>query len=658
MPPEREGEALSEREIALLMAWIDQGFQWDDKLLPEPNGRSDHWAFQAVSRPLVPEVKNAAWVKTEVDAFIAAKQQVKGVVAANQASRRTLIRRLSLDLIGLPPTPQEIEIFVNDSSANAYRKLVDRLLDSPHYGERWGRYWLDLARWAESHGYQHDIPRPFAWRYREYVIDSFNRDKPYDRFLKEQIAGDEMQPYADENIIATGFLAAARISGNNMDKAAQRNDVLVDMVNATGSAVLGLTMECAQCHNHKFDPLSQRDYYRLQAFFVKGQLGNLSLQNAKAYEPRDLEAWMSKGAYAFYQREANKLVKRGLFVESEKAHTWGFYSPATGDGGVTRMPVVNRDPIHYQSEQLKQTRARLLIRGDVSKPGPQLDSGWPVVLGKTPDSLGERPRVALADWMASPDNPLVSRVWVNRLWQYHFGEGIVSTASDFGTLGAKPSHPKLLDWLAAELMDYKWSSKHIHRLIVMSNTYQQVRKYDSKNAALDPENRLLWNWPRRRLQAEAIRDSVLVATGELDVTIGGPSVPVEREESELRRTVYLTQRRSEMPPVMKMFDGPENVSSCSSRGVSTVALQPLYLLNSEFMSHRAQALADKVKSQAGAELDSQVEILFLRTLGRMPDAEELKNGKAMLDVVKAEREDALVRLCLALLNVNEFVYIP
>ncbi len=660
MPPDGEGKALSDKEIALLMAWIDQGFQWDDKLLPEPNGKSDHWAFQAVVRPQVPKVKNKDWAKTKVDAFIAAKQEEKGVEPSTEASRRTLIRRLSLDLIGLPPTQEEVEAFVNPVNArpNAYRLLVDRLLDSPHYGERWGRYWLDLARWAESHGYQHDIPRPFAWRYREYVVDSFNKDKPYDRFLKEQIAGDEMQPYSDGNLVATGFLAAARISGNNMDKAAQRNDVLVDMVNATGSAVLGLTMECAQCHNHKFDPLSQRDYYRLQAFFVNGQLGNLSLQNSAKNNPTDLERWMSKDSYAFYMREAKKLRAKGLFAESDEPHTWGFYSAATGDAGVMRMPVVNRDPIAYEPDRLKNVRARLLIRGDVSKPGPELDSGWPVVLGKTPASLGERPRVALADWMADPGNPLVSRVWVNRLWQYHFGQGIVSTASDFGTQGAKPTHPELLDWLSAELMDNKWSTKHIHRLIVMSNTYRQARKHDEKNAELDPDNRLLWNWPRRRLQAEAIRDSVLLATGELDASIGGPSVPVEREESELRRTIYLTQRRSEMPAVMKMFDGPESISSCSARGVSTVALQPLFLLNSEFMTHRAEALAGKVRSLAGADVESQTKTVFLRTLGRQPDAEELKNAKALLDVADAERSDALARLCLALLNVNEFIYIP
>ena len=658
MPPDGEGEQLSEKEIALLVAWIDQGFQWDDKLLPEPNGKSEHWAFQAVARPKVPDVKNKGWAKTDVDAFIAMRQEEKGVKPSSEASRHTLIRRLSLDLIGLPPTPEEVAAFVKDNSPNAYRRLVDRLLDSPHYGERWGRYWLDLARWAESHGYQHDIPRPFAWRYREYVVESFNKDKPYDRFLKEQIAGDEIQPYTDENLVATGFLAAARISGNNMDKSAQRNDVLIDIVNATSSAVLGLTMECAQCHNHKFDPLSQRDYYRLQAFFVNGQLGNLSLRDSEKNNPTNLEHWMSKGSFAFYMREAKKLRVKGLFAESDEPHTWGFYSVATGAEGVKRMPVVNRDPIAYDPERLKSVRARLLIRGDVSKPGPELDSGWPVVLGKTPASLGKRPRVALADWMANPGNPLVSRVWVNRLWQYHFGQGIVSTPSNFGTQGAKPSHPELLDWLSAELMDNEWSTKHIHRLIVMSNTYKQVRKHDVKNASLDPDNNLLWNWPRRRLQAEAIRDSVLLATGELDASVGGPSVPVEREESELRRTIYLAQRRSEMPAVMKMFDGPESVSSCSARGVSTVALQPLFLLNSEFMTHRADALAGKVRSLAGDDLESQIKYAFSRTLGRQPESEELKNSKLLLDVAKEDKADALARFCLALLNVNEFLYIP
>ena len=658
MPPPEEGEhALTPLESDLLRTWIDQGMEWDEKLLPEPNASSDHWSFQPVKRPHVPTPKQQERVRTPVDAFVVAAQEEQKLRPSEEASRRTLIRRLSLNLIGLPPTPEEVEDFLNNSSGTAYADLVDRLLESPHYGERWGRYWLDLARWGESHGYQHDIPRPYAWRYRDYVIDAFNEDKPYDRFLLEQLAGDELTPRTDENLIATGFLAAARISGNQMDKSLQRNDVLVDIVNATGSAMLGLTLECAQCHNHKFDQLSQRDYYRMQAFFVNGQLGNVSLGDPETPNPTNLEDWMSVGSYKFYMSEAAKLVKRKTFAHTEQPHTWGFYSPKTTVAGVERLPVVNRDPLPWNPEILKTAKARLLIRGEVTQPGPVIESGWPEVLGKSGDSEKKSlTRTELANWMSDPENPLVSRVWVNRLWQYHFGKGIVATPGDFGIQGEAPSHPELLDWLASELIENNWSTKHIHRLIVMSSTYQQKRLYNEANAEIDPDNTYLWNWPQRRLEAEAIRDSVLVATGELKPEVGGPGVDPEREEANLRRTVYLTQRRSEMPRVMTMFDGPEVISSCSHREVSTVALQPLYLLNSGFMKNRADKLAAKVKAIAGDDLATRIETAFERTLGRSPDDEEKSHTLTMLKS-SPEPEAAFIHFCHALLNLNEFVYL-
>ncbi|MEQ8790191.1 MAG: PSD1 and planctomycete cytochrome C domain-containing protein [Pirellulaceae bacterium] len=660
MPPADAGPALSEREVALLRAWIDQGLKWDDELLPPPPRRtSDHWAFQVVERPSLPSVSQTQWVRTPVDAFIAARHEQHGISPAPQASRRTLIRRLYLDLLGLPPTPQQIDAFVADESPEAYEQLVERLLASPHYGERWGRYWLDLARWAESHGYQHDLPRPYAWRYRDYVIRSFNDDKPYDRFLAEQIAGDELRPYRDEHVIATGFLAAARISGNQMDKAIQRNDVLVDIVNATSSVVLGLTLECAQCHNHKFDPLSQRDYYRLQGFFVDGQLGNLALQNAERFDPEEVGRWMPGPVFDFYRREADKLVKKKRFAHTAQPHTWGYYSPATGHVEIDRLPVVNRDPLPYHPETLTRAEARMLIRGDARRPGPIVGSGWPEVLGETPPSLGPARRTALAEWFADRSNPLVSRVWANRIWQHHFGRGIVASESDFGTRGEAPSHPQLLDWLAAELMDRGWSTKHLHRLIVLSSTYRQARRTDAASAAIDPDNTLLWCWPGRRLEAEAIRDSILVAAGELNPHVGGPSIPPQREEQELRRTIYLYQRRSEMPDVMSMFDGPQGIHSCSRRDVSTVALQPLFLLNSEFMVRRAEALAVKIRNSAGDDVEAQVRLAFLRTLGREPNPAELERSVAFVKQQAAGVEDrALTHFCHALLNLNEFVYIP
>tara|TARA_R110002049_G_scaffold46487_1_gene135116 strand:- start:48673 stop:51789 length:3117 start_codon:yes stop_codon:yes gene_type:complete len=658
MPPDGV-EPLSDSQIAMFCAWIDQGMKWDDALLPPPKRESDHWAFQPITRPPIPAVECTDWVKTPVDAFVARAHQDAGLEHAAEASTATLVRRLYLDLIGLPPTTEELEAVLGDTSPKAIDDLVERLLDSPHYGERWGRYWLDLARWAESQGYQHDIVRPYAWRYRDYVIDAFNDDKPYDRFLKEQLAGDELHPYRDENLIATGFLGAARISGNQEDESIQRNDVLVDIVNATGSAILGLTMECAQCHNHKFDPVSQRDYYRLQAFFVRGQLGNLSLRDPDVYHPTDLAQWIPKPAFAFYTKEVKTLLRKKMYAPSDQPHTWGFLSAATGDSGIQRLPVVNRKPIQWRPSALKDARARMLIRGDAGSPGHEVQPGWPEVLGRTPISLGEKPRSELADWMSDPANPLVARVWVNRLWQYHFGSGIVATASDFGVEGAEPTHPELLDWLASELIENDWSTKSIHRLIVHSSTYRQQRKFHSRNASLDPNNQLLWNWPRRRLEAEAIRDSVLVATGELERKVGGVSVPPEREEQDPRRTIYLFQQRSGMPSVMEMFDAPEGIASCSRRAVSTVALQPLFMLNSQFMARRADALANAVIKEAGDDVSMQIDVAFRRTLSRLPDDRERELAERILKSAGHDSSvSSLMQFCHALLNLNEFVYIP
>ena len=668
MPPDGD-EPLTDEQIAMLQAWIDQGMHWDEELLPTPRRESDHWAFQPIVTPEIPACEDAAWIRTPVDAFIAQAQRSAGVRHAGEASKRTLVRRLYLDLLGLPPTPEEVEAFLQDSSPDAYERLVEKLLDSPHYGERWARYWLDLARWAESQGYQHDIVRPNAWRYRDYVIESFNKDKPYDRFLKEQLAGDELEPYSDENLIATGFLGAARISGNQEDEAIQRNDVLVDIVNATGSAILGLTMECAQCHNHKFDPISQRDYYSLQGFFVRGQLGNLSLQSEDTSRPANMSRWIPGDGLDFYKKEVKSLTNKKLYKSPTKPTTWGFLSAATGHSSIERFPVVNRKPIAWQPELLKTMEPRMLVRGDTGTPGNAVTAAWPEVLGITPTDLGERRRSALADWMADPQNPLVSRVWVNRLWQYHFGRGIVSTSGDFGVEGMPPSHPELLDWLSTELMKSGWSTKHIHRLIVLSATYRQQCAHNAANAELDPENKLLWQWPRRRMEAEAIRDSALVASGELNRAIGGISVPPEHEETRLRRTLYSFQKRSDMPTVMEMFDGPKVIASCSRRAVSTVPLQPLYMLNSPFMANRAKAIAQEIERLAGEDSEAQIKLAFQRVLSRPPESEEIALAQ---DILCAEQEVAadldfeesenkpdqrLVQLCHALMNLNEFVYI-
>jgi hypothetical protein len=724
----KEGPRLSAAQIGVLRAWIDQGLAWDDKLLPaEPTG-SDHWSFQPIRRPAVPKVPRPGWLRTPVDVFIAAKHDALGLVPASEAEPRTLIRRLSLDLIGLPPSPDEVDSFVQAAALDpqaALEQLVDRLLASPHYGERWGRHWLDVARWAESEGYESNHPRPFAWRYRDWVVQAFNEDRPFADFVTAQLAGDEMEPYSDDNLIATGFLAAARLSSNEEDRWRQRNDIYVDMVNATASAFLGLTMQCAQCHSHKFDAITARDYYRFQGFFVKGQPGNLALRDPKlwaAYEAKkpagyddavrerdglfesarlrrlaavraalpadqlhaltltmdqrspeqekmareaDLQLQISTGQIeAALNPEERKrydaLKKQVAEMEKgmlERPQTFGFYSPITSPAPVTVLSMKGFYPLPYEPVELALARPYLLAAGDVHRPSFPVDIGWPAAFGPTPKAEAEKsPRLTLAKWLTSPQNPLAARVWVNRIWQHHFGRGIVATPGDFGVKGAPPTHPELLDWLASELLR-TGSTKHLHRLIALSATYRQSANAGAIPKA-DPDNHYLWRWPPRRLEAEAIRDSLLAVAGELDRAIGGPSAPAD--DKSPRRSLYLMQKREGPPPHQALFDGPFGMTeSCARRQVTTVPLQPLYLLNSGFSVLRARSFAARVYKLAGEEHDRQIDAVFRLALGRCPDAKERDLAQRFFEARPTgggEPPPALVQFCQAVLNVNEFVY--
>jgi hypothetical protein len=691
---------------------------------------ADHWAFRPVGAVSPPPVRDAAWVRNPIDAFIATRHEAHGLVHAPEADRRVLLRRVTLDLTGLPPTPEETAAFLADESPDAYEKVVDRLLASPAYGERWARHWLDLARWAESEGYESNHPRPYAWRYRDYVVRSFNADKPYDRFLTEQIAGDELTPYADENLIATGFLAAARLSSNEEDKARQRNDVLVDVVNATAATFLGLTLNCAQCHNHKFDPLSQRDYYRFQGFFVKGQPASLELRDPELWKPylaarppeyeplRRLQEALEESTRQRLVAEARKglspetlaaldtpperrtpeqerladeadvklqfgptriekairdddrtlyeEVKRKLAaldrVVPDRPQTFGFYSPATSPTKVETLSQKGFYPLPYVPAELARARPYLLRGGDVHRRGDALDVGWPAVFGPVPPGATDKtPRLALADWLTRPEHPLTARVWANRVWQYHFGKGIVSTPSDFGTRGSPPTHPELLDWLAGELVRSGWSTRHLHRLIVCSSTYRQSSQGEG-NARTDPDNALLWRWTPRRLEAEAIRDVLLAVSAELDRTAGGPS---DAEAGPaLRRSLYLPQKRESPPPLQGQFDGPNAAAeSCPRRQVSTVPLQALFLLNNEFAVQRGWALARRVYRTAGNDPDRAAETAFVLALGRAPDDRERELARRFFRAdppLAAEAggpAPALARFCQALQNLNELLYL-
>ena len=716
----RKGPRLSDEEIRILRTWVDAGLRWDENLLPSAR-KSDHWAFQRVRKVGVPEA-GGGWARNPIDAFVAAAHKERGLSPSPEASQRILIRRLSLDLTGLPPSPKEVRAFLDDASPSAYESLVERLLESPRYGERWGRHWLDVSRYADSEGYESNHPRLFMWRYRDYVVDSFNRDTPFDRFVREQVAGDEIDPYADRNLIATAFLAGARLSSNEEDKPLQRNDVLVDVVNTTAAAFLGLTLKCAQCHSHKFDPVAQRDYYRMQGFFVKGQPNNLVLKdpelwrefNAKKAPEYDAlvtlkRVLFERGKTRFIESVKKDLPKetlealeaperertprqldlarkadlmfqltpggyerhipdedKKLYAETKKKleglhkkmppkpQVWGFYSPATSPTHVDVLPMKAFYPLPYKPAELRRAEPYLLIRGDVHQRGPKLTPAWPSVLGETPaGAVGDRPRTALAGWLTSRDNPLVARVWVNRVWHYHFGRGLVATPGDFGVKGARPSHPDLLDWLAWGFMQNGWSTKRLHRLIVTSATYRQSSRPDPECAKADPENRYLWRWAPRRLESEALRDSILAVTGELDRRLGGPFVPLDKAGESVRRSLYLMQRRDNYVDFQAIFDTPLANESCARRHVSTVALQPLFMLNNPLMLKRAEALARRVSAEAGADLGAFVETAFETVLGRPPDGAERRDATAWL----GKGGDRLVLFCHVLLNVNEFVYI-
>ena len=706
-----DDEPLSAAQISVIRSWIDQGLAWDDELLPEQPLTSDHWAFQPIARPEVPILPAEIADGNAIDAFIAASHQEAGLTMAPRADWFTLARRAKLDLLGLPPTPEEVAALERADSPDHYASWLEQLLASPAHGERWGRHWLDLARWAESQGHQHNVFRPHAWRYRDYVINSFAQDRPFDEFLRQQVAGDELLPYDDENIIATGFLAAARYSDNELDKKVQRNDILVDVVNATASSLMGLTLECAQCHNHKFDPITARDYYRFYGFFLQGQPGNVVLPDSEPLTNPDLAASTSgansvdsttfaasvaeqKAIYArVRQRLVDDYARRGaenpenLVITkhvlsalqgkdkqrfdaiaaqiASRRQAWAFYSPVTGAVRLEWPLFLTRWPLPDNTELLRNLKPYVLVRGEPHEPGLAVEPGWPEIFGPTPasEAIKRHPRTALADWLISPNNPLTARVWANRVWQYHFGRGLVFTPNNFGVQGDRPSHPELLDFLACELIDSGWKTSRLHRLIMNSRTYRQSSRFDAAYTDRDPDNRLYWRWLPRRLEGEAIRDSILAVAGTLDEKVGGPSIPLAERETSQRRSVYLRQQRDDLPAMQSIFDGPAALTSCGRRRTSTVSLQALHLLNDPFVFKQAQELADRVSldvdmNQNTDSLVARIHTAYRLVLSRFPDAEEQNWALAFLKQGQQPSEKQFVYFCHALLNLNEFVYLP
>ena len=751
-------EGLSETEARIIREWIDAGAPGPKERLAASTSETtaSHWAFQPPVRPEIPTVKNTAWVSSPVDAFVLARLEKEGIRPAAAADRATLLRRTYLDVIGLPPTPEEISGFLNNKSANAYQEAVDGLLARPQYGERWARHWLDLVRYAESNGYERDRTKPNAWRYRDYVIDAFNRDKPYDRFLTEQLAGDELADSNAETQIAATFLRLGTWDDEPADPKVDRYDQLDDVLGVTATAFLGLTLRCARCHDHKFEPLAQKDYYRLLAVFEplkRPQDGQADLDRLAGTE-EELSAYRKAMAEADdliapFQRQTKdirKTIQKRLFAKSEVRRdlSWldqaetvlAFRSDpkvrtpkqkeliekfnerldletraeASGKekleleglqerikaGNDARPPEPPRAYVWYEDDP-EPPVSRVLLRGDVSTPGDEVQPGVPAVLARsqleppqaTKKTTGRR--LWFARWVTDPDNPLVARVMVNRLWQWHFGEGLVASESNFGLMGKSPSHPKLLDYLATEFVNSGWSVKHIHRLILNSSTYGQASSWNDKAAGIDPEGELLWRWRPRRLEAEVIRDSLLAMGKRLNLKMAGPSVyaalppavlegqsrPGEGwgnsdEHEAARRSIYIFAKRSLAVPELEVLDAPDTTSSCEQRMVSTTGPQALTFLNGDLTNEQARHLASRLQTEAGAQIGSQVERAFRLVLSRPATAKE---RKAVLAFLKAQEQKskadpgadeladdeaarrALEAFCLVLLNSNEFFYL-
>jgi hypothetical protein len=710
------------------------------------------WSIQPVQRIEPPVVKNTSWVRNPIDAFILAKLESRSIPPSVDSDKVTLLRRVSFDLIGLPPTPAEVDAFLADTSPDAYEKVVDRLLASSHYGERWARHWLDLARYAESEGFKADETRPNAWRYRDYVIRSFNSNKPYDRFVKEQIAGDELWPNDPEARVATAFLRHYPDESNARNLMQRRQEILDDITDVTGAVFLGMTYGCARCHDHKYDPILQADYFRLQAFFA-----NTAADDGIPMLPREeaerhaqaMSSWEEK-TQAIRSEMATLLEPKKQFLLKDFVDK---YPPEIQ--AVIAKPAAERNPYEWQMFhkakpylQIEDEVAARSLKGDeklryevlkgelrkfapmhpgeeplgigmhdVSASAPKthilragawdaplnpVEPGFLTILDPQPAKIVQPEglnttgrRTALANWLTDPSNPLSARVMVNRIWHYHFGQGIAATPSDFGMLGQRPTHPELLDWLASEFVRTGHDIKRMHKLIVTSSTYRQSSAYNEAASKADSRNRLLWRFPRQRLEGEVIRDSSLFVSGLLNGKMGGPSVmpelpdgmpaprggwKVSTPDESNRRSVYIFVRRNTRYPMLEAFDMPDTHESCGRRNQTITAPQALTLLNGKVTLDWAQAFADRVLQSAGSDEGAQIRTAYRIALSRSPDAaerdiaqtffakqrgviskridagEKLALPSTLPAVIDKAHAAALVDFCHTLLNSNEFVY--
>ena len=725
------------------------------KAWPAPAAQG-HWAYQPVHRPGAPAVQQKSWVRSPIDALVLARMEAKGVKPSQDAGRAAMIRRVTLDVWGMVPTPEQVKAFVEDKSPDAYEKLVDRLLASPHYGERWGRRWLDLTRYADSEGYNQDETRPNAWHYRDYVIKAFNNDKPYDRFIKEQLAGDEMFPGNTEAFTATGFLRNYADETNARDLNLKYQEIMWDLTDTTGSVFLATTVGCAKCHNHKFDKLSQKEYYQLQSFFAntsaKDDVEALSGKELEDYNQR-LAVYKEKTKSiqdqidAIIKPDQKKLREERVsgFVpetipsitkpESERNafDKWVYHRSGITMKGQDRTAITdldrynspNKDKYHQLVAELKKfddvnpgnrdlvsgmfelgpnaPPTNILVTGVYNRKAAEVEPGFPSMIAGdqqpviVPTATSSGRRTALANWIADPQNPVTARVMVNRIWYQYFGHGIVDSVSDFGKMGEKPSNPELLDWLASEFVQQGWSMKKLQREIMLSSVYRQASDYREDASAIDRDNKLLWAFPRVRMDAEEIRDSMLLAAGLLNEKMGGsgvrPPVPknlgagnawavTPKVEEHNRRSVYVFIRRNIPYPMLEVFDMASSQLVHSKRDVTTTAPQALTLINDDLYYQWSEALAGRVIREAGTDFNADIDRLFALLYGRSPDpyekdtlqtflnsqekviAEQKAAGKSIgapagfkeTQELSATRAAAFVDLVHAMANSNEFTY--
>ena len=701
------------------------------------DGPDVHWAFCKPTRaepPARASLKHAGRVRNSIDLFVLQQLETAALEPAPEADRTVLVRRAFFDLLGLPPTPEQVEDFVNDGSSEAWPKLIDTLLASKQYGERWARHWLDVARYADSGGYETDIYYRNAWRYRDYVVKSFNDDKPFDVFVQEQIAGDELWPdnldldprrvyiVSDEKRrhlearTGTGFYTLGpRVHESGLDAKRLAYETTIDWVDTTASAFMGLTLGCARCHDHKFDPFTQEDYFSLHAIFATAREVELPLGTSmeeadwRQSYPKVVAVEEARTAYRLFEAQTQS---QELSTE-QQAHKQKLLA-AIGQA-VLNLPERASGPeaVNYVGLMHIPTASvlgrehpdlikpvYLLERGELNRPLHQMQPALPAALAQATGTPAELPRPfgsrkQLALWLTQPDHPLTARVIVNRVWQWHFGRGIVETPNDFGNMGQPPSHPELLDWLATGFVADGWKIKNLHRLIMNSATYRQSSRYGSdRHLAEDPENRLLWRMNRRRLEAEALWDAVHASAGTLNLVMGGRPVvpPLANDEiaslrekwhwvvsadpaQHTRRGIYILVRRNFKFPMFEDFDSPVTSFSCPTRDVTIVAPQALWGLNNKSVYRQAMYLAGRVVKEAGKDQAAQVNRAWRIALGRAPTAEELESAVRLLGTLEREtaeplqdcpeslravspaRGHALLKLCLAIINLSEFAFI-